>query len=319
MRTLALALTVGLLAGGLVPAAAAQPQLEVVDSPDVVVANDPETMADDPETDEREFNPEYVFSATVRANNDGDQRRVQAEGIVYADQDVEDECPQDQQAFPVAFVFKQLNLTAGEQVRFGGSTDKSQAQGEAYWPMALSQTYHNAQTGQNVSIEEGEHTFCAALRATGEDPACDRPDDETCVIARAPFTSYVRRTNQAPHITSMSVSPDNPRPGQRALFEAQAIDNSTQPRPDELSFTWRFDRGTQQGANVQQSFPDDGVYEATLAVSDGFDTVERTLRVPVGNATLDEDGSGTNDSPSLAVASIVAALAGGTVVARRRR
>lgn len=315
-RVLEIVLVLALVAMTGVPAAAAQPQLDILDSPEVVVANDPETMSDDPETEQREFNPEYVFSASIRVTNDGSQRDVQAEAIVYADQDVEDSCPQDRQAFPVAFVFKRLNLSASERVQVGGETSREDAQGDEYWPMALSRTYRNAQTGQNVSIEEGPHTFCAALRATGEDPACDRSSNRTCVIATAPFESYVRRQNEAPWITSVSVSPENPRPDQRALLSAEAQDNSTEPREDTLSYTWHFDREEQGGASVQHTFGSEGVHEVTLEVTDGFDTVERTIEVPVGDVEVDGD-DGTNDSPAPGWAASLVALA--LVAGARRR
>lgn len=307
-------LVLALLAGTGVPAVAGQPQLDVLDAPEVVVANDPETMADDPETEQREFNPDYVFSASARVTNDGTQRDVQAEAIVYASQGVGEECPQDRQAFPVSFVFKRLNLSAQERLQFGGEADRQGAEGEAYWPMAVAQTYHNARTGQNVSIDEGTHTFCTALRTTGEDPACDRQANRTCVIATAPFQSYVRRENEVPHITSMRADPADPEPGQPVLLEAEAIDNSTEPREDALSFTWNVDGETKRGPSVQHSFPTERVYEVELVVSDGFDEVNRTLRIGVGEATVDEE---TNGSPAPGwVASLVVLV--GLAAARRR-
>jgi hypothetical protein len=284
-----LLLVVGLFATVWVPTTVGDPQLTVTDSPDVVVANDPETMRDDPDTEQREFNPKYVFSAQARVSNDAEQRDVQAEAIVYPAQDVEEDCPRDRQAFPVSFVFKRLNLSAGEQRDFGGSADGQDAQGDEYWPMAIAKTYRNARTGDNVSIEEGEHTFCTAIRTTGEDPACDRDANRTCVLATAPFQSYVRRENAAPAVTSMSANPENPRPGQRTLLEAEAIDNSTDPREDTLTYEWNLEGRTVQGASVQHEFGTEGVHEVEVTVSDGFDEESRTLQVPVGDVSLDED------------------------------
>lgn len=296
--------------------AQAEPQLDVLDSPEVVVANDPESMSDDPETEEREFNPQYVFSATVRVVNDDTQRNLQAEAIVYPDQDVEEECPRDRQAFPVAFVFKRLNLSAGEQRRFGGSADRESAQGDAYWPMALSRAYRDAKTGEEVQIEEGEHTFCTAVRTTGDDPACDRQANRTCVLATAPFQTYVRRHNEAPHITSVRANPENPRPGQSTLLEAEAVDNSTEPREDSLSYTWHLDGETKQGPTVQHSFPTEAVHEVRVEVTDGFDTTERTHKVPVGDVTVDEGDPQTSPVAGW-VASIV--LLAAVALLRERR
>lgn len=296
--------------------AQAEPQLTVLDSPDVVVANDPETMSDDPDTKEREFNPNYTFSARVRVNNDDTQRDVQAEAIVYADQDVGEGCPRDQQAFPVSFVFKRLNLSAGETHTFGGEDSRQEASGDAYWPMAISKTYRNARTGQNVSIEEGVHRFCTAIRTTGSDPACERQANRTCVLATAPFESYVRRENQAPHITSISANPENPRPGQFTLLEVEAVDNSTEPSEDTLTYTWDLGQETEQGPTVRTNFSTEGIHNVTVKVSDGFDTTERTKKVPVGDVSLpDEDPQTSPVAGWLASAVLLA----GVAWLRRRR
>lgn len=317
-RTAVPLILVGLLAGMAgVPWAAAQPDLTVTDAPSVVVANDPETMSDDPETEEREFNPDYVFSVEVRIVNDGDERTVRPEAIIYADPDT-DGCPQEQ-AFFLPFVQKRVELAPDERAHVGGSTDAQTANSDpqGYWPMALSEVYRDAQTGQNVSIEEGDNAFCTTLRTTGEDPACDKPTDETCIIATAPFESYVRIGNEAPAITSLTVNPENPRPGQRTLLSAEAIDNSSRPHEDDLTYTWSIEGETKRGANVQHTFPSQGVQEVRLEVTDGFDTTERTVQVPVGDVPVD-DGDGPLDSPgpgavaSLLLLALLAAL-------RRRR
>lgn len=307
-------LVLALLAGMGVPAVAGQPQLDILDAPEVVVANDPKTMADDPETEQREFNPNYVFSASARVTNDDTQRTVRAESIIYVDQGIGENCPQDRQAFPVGFIFPRLNLSAQEQMQFGGEAHRQGAEAEEYWPMAVSRTYHDARTGQNVSIEEGTHTFCAALRTTGEDPACDRQANRTCVLATAPFQSYVRRENAAPHITSMQANPSNPQPGEPVLLEAQAVDNSTEPREDSLSYAWHLGGQTKRGPSVQHSFGSERVHEVKVVVSDGFDEVNRTLKIGVGEATVDEE---TNGSPAVGwVASLAVVVA--VAVARRR-
>lgn len=306
-----------IVVGALTPLATASPELTVVDAPDVVVANDPRTMADDPETDKREFDPDYVFSAAVRVDNDEDQRRIRFESIVYPDPDVED-CPRDKQAFPVGFVFKRANLSAGESRVVGGSTDGEDAQQdpESYWPMALARNYRDGRTGENVTIGEGPRTFCAAIRSSGEDPACPKASNRTCVVATASFESYVRERNEAPWIQSASVNPSNPRPGQTFLLEAEAADNSTEPTEDQLSYTWHVGGETESGRTVQSSFATENVHEVRLEVSDGFDTVNRTVQVPVGDVDLPSDD---DESASPGVGWLAAGVAVVAAAALRRR
>lgn len=299
------------------PAVSAQPQVEVLEAPDVVVANDPETMSDDPETEEREFNPEYLFSTQIRVTNDGTQRNAWPHTILYVEQDVEDGCPQDERRKVIRTDFVQLrfNLSADEQVVAGGETDRREAEAKEYWPMAIPKKYYSPRERGNVSVDEGPHTFCVVLRTSGEDPSCDRPSNRTCVVAKTPFESYVRRDNEAPVIEEVSVRPENPRPGQTTLFEARASDASTQPREDTLSYTWTLAGDTQRGPTIQHAFETEQVHEVELAVSDGFDTVNRTVEVPVGEATVDEEDPQTSPVPG-AIASLL--VLGASALLRRR-
>lgn len=316
-RAACLALALGLLASAWAPVGLAEPSIEIVDEPDVIVANPPETMADDPDTEQQEFDPIYVFSTKIKVTNDGEQRTVWPEVILYVDQDIQNECPRDEseEAILPPFVRKRLNMSAGEQVVVGGATDRQTADDEAYWPMAIPQKYYSPREGGNVTIDEGMHTLCGTLRTTGDDPACDRSANRTCVVATKPFQSYVREENQAPHVTSISANPENPDPGDRVLLQAEAVDNSTEPREDTLSYTWIVDGEEVDGASIQHRFASEGVHEVTVEVTDGFDTVNRTAKVPVGNVTIDD---GTADAPGVGALASVAVLAG-LALARRRR
>jgi hypothetical protein len=316
-RAARLLLAVGLVASMALPLATAKPSLEIVDEPEVVVANPPETMADDPNTEQQEFNPTYVFSAQVKVTNDGDQRTLWPEMIFYVNQDIENECPRDrnEEVISPPFVRKRLNMSAGEQVLVGGSTDRQSAEGEIYWPMAIPQKYYSPRAGENVTIDEGMHTLCGTLRTTGEDPACDRSSNRTCVIATKPFQTYVREENQPPHVTSISFEPDNPDPGDTVRLQASGIDNSTEPREDTLSYTWHLNGTEKRGATVQHAFGYEGVHEVRVEVSDGFDRANRTVKVPVGNVTVATGTTADTPGPGAIVA--LACLAG-LAVARRR-
>lgn len=299
-----------LVLGALAPAASAKPQVAVLEAPDVVVANAPENMT------RENFDPDHVFSVKIRINNDDHQRRVNTEAIIYTDPSV-DGCPKDKRAFPVSFVFKNRKLSPGETVVIGGSARPSQGDAQAYWPMAVSRTYRDARTNETVKISSGEHTFCANLRVSGDDPACDKPANRTCVIASAPWRSYVRRTNAPPKITTFSVSDETPGPGQQVLFEADATDASTQPRPDTLRYTWKLSGETKTGKVVRHAFTVTGPHRVTLEVTDGFDTVTRSVNVTV-QATSDGAG-GTNGSPGPAVPAVVGVVSLAALALRRRR
>lgn len=306
MRGLALA-GLSLLVLLLAPVATAAPTISVLDAPDVVVANPPGNMTQD------NFNPDYTFSTAVRVTNDDDPSQVNPEAIVYTDPSVEG-CPDDERAFTVSFIRKTRDLEPNAQIEIGGSDDPTVG-GNAYWPMAISQEYRDPNAGESVEFGGDEHTFCTNVRVTGQDASCNKPDDQTCVVATDPFRAYVREDNAAPEITEFSV-PENPEPGQTVLFEADAEDADTQPRPDSLSFTWTAGSFEDTGRTVQHAFPINDTYTVTLSVTDGFDTVERSVEVAVGDAG-EEGPIGGDDRiplpPALALIGLVAAA-----LARRR-
>lgn len=289
------------------PAGAAKPAVEVLDAPDVVVANPPENMT------RENFNPEYVFSVEVRITNDDQERRVNTEAVIYTDRSVED-CTRDARAFPVMLFRKNRKLEPGETVRIGGSAHPGEGSQDAYWPLAVSRTYRDARTGENVSVESGEHTFCVTLRVSGEDPACDKPANRTCVLSPTPFDTYVRRTNSPPEVTEFEVSRTEIEPGQEVLFRADATDADTQPRPDILTYEWDLGPATETGKVVRYTYTTTGTHEVQLTVSDGFDTVQRTATVTVAT-----EGSG-GDGRSAPMPGLLAVLAGAVlaVLVRRR-
>lgn len=295
-----------LVLGPLGPAAA-KPSVQVLESPDVVVANPPENMTQD------NFNPDYVFSAKIRIDNDDNEREINAETIIYPDPEVSG-CPRDKQAFPVSFVVKNRKIDPGQTLTLGGAAHPQDGSADEYWPMAVSKTYRDGRTGQKVEIEAGEHTFCASLRVTGEDPACDKPANRTCVISPEPFSAYVRRENSVPEITEFSISEDEPRSGQEVLFQAKATDADTEPRPDNLRFTWELGQAEKTGKVVRHAFTIQGTHDVKLTVSDGFDTVERTATVTVPSPG--EDG-GSQDAPGPGLLAVVPVVL--TALALRRR
>lgn len=290
----------------LAPAATAAPTISVLDSPEVVVANPPENMTQD------NFNPDYPFSATVRVTNDGDASQVNTEAVMYTDPSVNG-CPDDERAFPIHIILKTRELDPNEQIEIGGSADARDG-GDAYWPLAISQEYRDATTNESVEIGGAEYGFCANVRVSGQDPSCEKPDQETCVVASDPFRAYVREENAAPEITEFSV-PENPDPDQEVLLRADAEDADTEPRPDSLSFTWSGSGIEDTGRTVRHTFPSNGTYDVTVSVTDGFDTVERTAEIAVGAAG--DDGGGTDPTPVPAALALAGLLAG-ALVGRRR-
>lgn len=312
MRALAWTLLVaGTLLLGLTGLATATPSLTVLDADDVTIANPSETMT------ERNFSPKYVFSAEVRVTND-DQERSGAddtppapamEAWMYEDPAVEG-CPEDERSFPVSPVRKSPNLEPREERRLGGATSHQDGD-DAYWPLAVSDRYRDAETGEEIEIGDAEYTFCVLLRVSGNDPECDKPSTETCVIARDDFQTYVRAENQAPEITEFSISDENPDPGGTILLEGDAVDEDTQPQEDDLRFTWIINGHEETGRTVQYAFPTAETYTVTLEVTDGFDTVERSMEVQVGS----EDGGPLDETP---LEPLFALLAAGAAAVLRR-
>lgn len=286
----------------------AQLSVELLDSPDVVVANN---------VSKENNPPHYTFTATVRVSNGEEAHNVSVDAITYVDTDVEG-CPTDgteHPPVPVHRVAKQYELEPQESVTIGGSDDPSTASEEpdAYWPLVVFKEYPSRE-GDNVTYPAGEHAFCVAAF----DVDCAQKEGPTrreCVLDRATFRSYVRRNNAPPAIQSVEHDPQNPRPGQTTLFEAEAVDNSTKPRQDQLTYTWELGPRTIHGATVQHAFPTERVHNVTLRVSDGFDTTERTIRVPVGDVSLDS-GDESNDSPTLAPVGLAGLLAAAALLRR---
>jgi hypothetical protein len=297
---------VGLLAAaalvGLAGLATAAPTIDVLDSPDVTVANPPDSIQYD-DKGNAEVNLDYRFSAEVRITNDGDPSQVNPEAIVYTNPDVEG-CPQDERAFPAHLIVKTRKLEPNEQLRIGGAATP-EAGGEAYWPMYVLQTYQDARTGNDVEIENGTYTLCPAVRVSGSDASCDKPEDQTCVVATDSFTTYIRRMNQAPEITSLEVSDEPVDPGDTVRFQADATDADTQPRPDDLVFRWSTTAFEDTGKTVTTSFPTEGEHTVALEVSDGFDTTTRNATIAVGDVGGSED---TSLAPGPGALAMVAAL-----------
>lgn len=290
------------------PTSAQSVTIDLIETPDVVVANEPE------ETFE---SPSYPFTATVRVTNGEERKNVSLQAITYIDKDV-DGCPQEGTDHPPPRIFlvrKQVDLAAGESRTIGGSANPEIASEEPdrYWPLVVSKTYRD-RDGTNVSYEEGEHSFCVV--AIDVDRAEECPSLRECTLDRAAFEAYVRRNNAPPAITEVDVRPDNPRVGQSTVLSAEAVDNSTTPRQDPLSYTWVIRGERLSGSTVQHAFASQGFQEVRLEVSDGFDTVNRTIEIPVGDVSRpsDDDGSPVPAPTGVAVVAVLAGLA----VARRR-
>lgn len=291
-----------------VPASAQSATLDLIETPDVVVAN---------EAGEAFESPSYPFTATVRLTNGEERKNISLQAITYIDKSV-DGCPQEGTDHPpprIYLVRKQFDLNAGESRTIGGSTNPEVASQEPdrYWPLVVSKTYKD-RDGNNISYEEGEHSFC--IVAIDVDRAQECPSLRECTLDRAAFEAYVRRNNQAPAITDLSFRPDNPRVGQSTVLSAEAVDNSTTPRQDTLSYTWVIRGERLSGSTVQHAFDSQGFQEVRLEVSDGFDTVNRTVEVPVGNVSRPSEDT-SSDVPAPGAVAVAAVLAGLAVVRRR--
>lgn len=297
----------------LAPAAAAQPTIEVVDAPDVVIANPSENMTGD------NFNPDHVFTSTVRVTNDGDDRQITTDAIFYTDPSV-DGCPRDERSFIVSFITKTRTLDPSEQITIGGAAHPSQARGDAYWPMAISQAYYSGATNETIRVDADTYTFCTNIRVTGDDPDCEKPRDQTCVLATDSFRAYVRRSNAVPEITTFDIGDTTPRPGQQIIFEAEATDADTEPSPDTLTYTWNLAGTEKTGKVVRHSFDVATTHRVTLTVTDGFDEVSRSTMINVTTSRTGGqdggDGGQAAPGPGLAVLAPVAMAA--LLLARRR-
>lgn len=290
-------------------AIAADLTMRVLESPDVVVANAAENTTKD------NFNPEYPFSASVRAQNGDEQQNVFFHAIFYNGEGIEG-CPEKQDdGFFVPPLQKQRNLSAGERVVLGGQAHPQQSQGPEYWPMALPDKFFNPATNETEEVRGGEHTFCFVARVSSSAPGCNT---RSCVVAKEPFSAYVRLENSPPEVTEFSVGNENPRSGQEVLFRAEATDADTQPREDPLSFTWELGRAEKTGKVVRHAFTTPGDHEVTLTVSDGFDETTRTATVTVPSPSGDGGDDG-RDTPGVGVLALVPIAVAALALRRRSR
>ncbi|MDX1612422.1 MAG: PKD domain-containing protein, partial [Candidatus Thermoplasmatota archaeon] len=197
-----------------------------------------------------------------------------------------------------------------------GETRQRAGQGQAYWPMEVLQRYPSP--NGEVPYEEGEHGFCVIVLVTGSDPACDKPADQVCTIAKAPFRSYVRHGNQAPWITKVQVSPETPRPGQEVLLRAQAQDNDTEPRPDRLTYTWDLGPEDATGPVIRHTWNTPGTKEVELQVTDGFEVVNQTVEITVAGDGEAPPSPGPGNGTPLPGAWLVLPLIGLAALGSRR-
>lgn len=294
-------------------AVSAAPSLTVVDAPDVIVASPPENFS------EEQWDPEYTFSAKVRVENgEHSQRMVVWTPIVYADPDVEG-CPRDEAepTFPASAMNKQRTFEPGEVRVMGGEDTPGSQLGDAFWPMAVTQEFQDASTGERHTIGDDAYSFCFKLLIHKDQPGCEAPDwGEFCVADTDTFKPYVRFENQPPGITAFSIGDENPSPGQEVLLQGDAEDADTDPRADDLFFTWRVDGAEHTGKTVRHTFGQAGTYTVTLEVTDGFDTVQRTREVTVDGQG---DDGGMEEAPGPGVAWLVAMLAAAVASTRRSR
>jgi hypothetical protein len=269
--------------------------VSLVDSPDVIAANQPNKTYK---------NPDYPFSTSVEIRNDDEPHNVTMGAITYLSRDV-DGCPKDRSDTPrVDLVQKRLELDPQETRRLGGLADARQAnqRSDEYWPMAVSREYQT-QDGR-VEYEEGTHSFCVNAIDT-DCAAVEGNSVRDCSLDEASWTSYVRRTNEAPYIQSWEITPSDPQPGQSIRFSAQAADNSTQPEADTLRSTWDLAGTEKTGKVVRHTFDVGAEHTVRLHVTDGFDTTTRERSLAVfepGEAPSDP----SNDSPWSALVAIVA-------------
>ena len=86
--------------------------------------------------------------------------------------------------------------------------------------------------------------------------------------------------NAAPEVTSATVATGKgkPKPGQSLVFTASATD----PDGDSLHYSWAFgDGASATGALVEHAYAAAGTYTAVVTVTDGVDSVSRSVVVTV--------------------------------------
>lgn len=306
MRALLLALVLTVL--WTPPALAQGLTVQVLRAPEVIVASDFEG--------EERTTPSYLWSVEARVTNGDVSRGVTLHAVTYLDRETTG-CPErDTGVRPTMKFAKNLQLGPGERETVGGSLD--QAETKAYWPHEVFERYPTP-TGSVATYAEGEHGFCVLALVSGRDPACEKPESQVCTLASAPFRAYVRHGNTAPAITSVSVSPETPRPGQEVLLSAQATDPDTRPRPDTVRVDWDVGPRVLTGATVRHAFPTQGPHEVVLRVSDGFVVTERTVTVNVTGPPIEGGGDGGNGTPGPPLPLLLVVLAAAGARAARRR
>jgi len=105
--------------------------------------------------------------------------------------------------------------------------------------------------------------------------------------------------NRSPVLESVTVNPQRPYALETVSFTASASD------PDEqtLVYSWDFGDGSSAlGASVEHAYAVDGLYVATLTVSDGLAGVQNSIQVPVRKRyfasaqSADDDNDGFSDT-----------------------
>ncbi len=307
VHLLAGALLLGALA---LPLAAAQgTTVQILERPDVVVTTDYEG--------ETYTSPRYFFSVRAEVTNGDEERGVNLLAITYLDPEV-DGCPE--QRGDVGWVslgpVKNRRLDPGQSVTVGGATRPGNGGADAYWRLEVFDHYPD-QTGGERNYSTGRHTFCIIAQVSEDDPACDQP--RACWLGKDSFRAYVRPTNEKPWLEEVEVIPEQPEPGDEILFRATASDNDTEPKADQLSYTWDLGPDTAQGPVVRHAFNTPGERTITLTVTDGFETVTWEQNISVVGQAVGDGGDGTDGAPGPGVGLVilVLAVAGALLVGRR--
>lgn len=301
-----------LLLGALaLPLAAAQGMtVQILDRPDVMVTTDYEG--------EEYTSPRYFFSVQAEISNGDSERAVNLMAITYLDPSVEG-CPE--QRGDVGWVtlgpVKNRNMGPGDSITVGGAARADQGSPDEFWRMEVFDHYPD-QAGGEQNYSTGEHTFCVVAQVSEDDPDCDQP--RACWLGKDSFRAYVRPTNEAPWLQEVEIIPENPRPGDEILFRATASDNDTEPREDQLTYSWRMGPDRANGPVVRHTYNTPGEKKVTLTVTDGFETVTWEENVTVaGQGVADGDDGTVDGAPGPGVGLVVLSLAGLAAVLARRR
>jgi len=119
-------------------------------------------------------------------------------------------------------------------------------------------------------------TFTITLTASNE----DGKDTATLTLTVSPKT-----VDAPPTINSAFATPNPAITGQRVTFSATAVD----PENAVPTYTWDFkDGSTDSGATVNHTFTTAGTYAVAVSVSDGTNTVTRTISLTVSAPTTQD-------------------------------